>query len=60
MLFKSRCYNGGSKHKFKERHNSDIRVDSNEDRPDYTHYEYIYDICVWCGKVVKYEATDNR
>jgi hypothetical protein len=57
-MFKSRCYNGGDKHKFKERHNSKVSTHAQGEAPDYTEYEYIYDICVWCGKVIKYESKE--
>lgn len=64
-MFKKRCYNGGTKHKFrprysdKERQNLEkikvISADAEEFRKFLTLSVYECDICVWCGKKVSKE-----
>lgn len=57
-LFKSRCYNGGQKHKFEPRYDEvqiggDIEAKgmSSEDyRSLMLRNVYLFDICVWCGR----------
>ena len=59
-LFKSRCYNGGQKHKFEPRYdevqtNGEIearRMSPKDYRSLMFHNVYLVDICVWCGKRV--------
>ena len=56
------CYNGGNKHNFQPRYTDvpNVRVPtsgsglSNEAlKILLMHNEYVYDICTWCGKIVK-------
>lgn len=60
MFNKNRCYNGGNQHKFQPRYTEKERqligvktlwVDNLESYM--TLNEYVYDVCVWCGKIVK-------
>jgi len=58
---KKRCYNGGFKHKFKTRYSEKCQIENIQgtgfvssgilDR--LKDKDYICDVCVWCGKVVK-------
>lgn len=64
-MFKNRCYNGGNKHKFVPRYtekesNLHEKLCSNGGSiqgPNLREFivinVYIYDICKWCGKIVK-------
>ena len=64
MIFKSRCYNGGKQHNFQSRRSekpSGIELGKvhgrgtdqlREFRKIQILQEYVYDICVWCGKTV--------
>ena len=66
-IFKSRCYNGGNKHKYSPRFtskpNSNIKFKtvwylSADDFKKILYYtEYLYDICEWCGNI---KAPDNK
>jgi len=61
----ARCYNGGEKHKFEPRYTEKEKTTyfklgyphmfaSDESLRRVNLYdEYVYDICIWCGKVVK-------
>ena len=60
ILFnKTRCYNGGNKHKFEARYDEVPRDISKIDITAYSLREcmyyniYVKDICVWCGKEIK-------
>lgn len=70
---RSRCYNGGNKHKFESRFNKSIPIIDKQlatalaaHFPQLDPYvginnmlynmasmEYVYDICVWCGKTIR-------
>ena len=60
-MFKSRCYNGGTQHKFEARYDERPRIlekfkasvaGAEELRKLITINVYLGDICVWCGKTV--------
>lgn len=60
-FFKSRCYNGGNKHKFLARydeipHPRSIKTSghiSSEKMRNLLYYQkYLFDICEWCGKKI--------
>jgi len=65
IFFKSRCYNGGTKHKYKprftEKENNKIKEyhtrffgrDSSSLKDLLLHKEYVHDICQWCGDIKK-------
>lgn len=62
-FLKTRCYNGGNKHKFKPRYkeidNKDIYEIGFQDgnlkdiRKILYYNQYVCDVCVWCGKITK-------
>ena len=68
MFFRNRCYNGGLRHNFKARYSVRSKfpsgytaknvfadeIEAFKDREE----EYIHDVCVWCGKVIKRTATE--
>ena len=60
-MFKNRCYNGGTQHKFEARFEEKPRIlerfkasviDVEKLRKLITINIYLGDICVWCGKTV--------
>jgi len=65
MFFKTRCYNGGTKHSFSPRfHRKSIPARAGRVRGFYDEGElealfndvtntYVCDVCQWCGKVIK-------
>ena len=64
IFFKSRCYNGGDKHKFLPRYtekqithksiHAKKAILTIEQIKALTCYkEYLFDICEWCGKKIK-------
>lgn len=67
ILFKSRCYNGGNKHKFEPRVEEEDRpidlsrnlpifyMRPNEFREVITLKKYVRDVCVWCGDTIERE-----
>lgn len=65
-MFKNRCYNGGNKHKFEPRYTEidskgpELKFSGSNLTPAkikamLTNTQYVYDICVWCGKIIKKE-----
>ena len=68
-MFKNRCYNGGSKHRFCPRYHTIGMTDTafksleNMSRHIGTSaarvaeagctLQYVHDVCVWCGKINK-------
>jgi len=68
---KSRCYNGGKRHKFEPRYSekSTGRTPTQEEiilrssdlglRGLIFYQVYIYDVCVWCGKRISKEEKDE-
>jgi hypothetical protein len=63
MFHKNRCYNGGNKHKFEPRYTekeivglSKMSIKSAPAAADIRSLMlkkcYIYDICIWCGKLI--------
>lgn len=68
IIFKNRCYNGGNKHKFRARYsqrNSRDKISINgfsgtaQQLNLILHEVYLFDICEWCGKIVKNEVKDE-
>ena len=61
LFLKNRCYNGGSKHKFKPRYdevpnNKEVHIcdASAEETRSLIYYNvYLFDICIWCGEKVE-------
>jgi hypothetical protein len=60
-LFKTKCYNGGQRHKFEPRYTEVPRQQSGmkvknmfpDDIRSLLYYQkYIHDVCVWCGKII--------
>jgi len=73
MLFKSRCYNGGAKHKFEPRYSQDSKptafvskvgeadegvIESILNASRHVITTYHYDICRWCGKTINKKSGD--
>jgi len=70
MFFKSRCYNGGSRHKFRARH-TEVPMEKcpipdhvlervpliygSEVRGLMIYDRYVGEVCEWCGKTVEQE-----
>jgi len=60
-IFRSRCYNGGSRHNFSGRYSErpaglefeSVRCSSERLRSLMYYRVYKHDVCNWCGKVVK-------
>lgn len=55
-----RCYKGGNQHNFKARYTEKSNPIfematkiNNACREDIIINEYVYDICTWCGKIIK-------
>lgn len=61
LFFKSRCYNGGNRHKYQAVYDERDRgvlpkatwVSAEEYRRIITLLDYVKHVCVWCGKEVK-------
>jgi hypothetical protein len=65
MIFKTRCYSGGAKHNFSprfDRKSEPTRAGRVTGFYDEGELEalfntvtttYIYDVCTWCGKIIK-------
>ncbi len=65
MFFKSnKCYNGGNWHNFKARFseepNTYLNTAENCSRSYLYYNKYIYDICTWCGKIIKEESNETN
>lgn len=60
IFFKSRCYNGGSRHQFESRFDRTFPTDWEEIHGNGARtleaakeFRYVCDVCTWCGKMVK-------
>ena len=60
---KSRCYNGGNRHKFESRYDEEPNVEiihqasrirvGGDIREVLVLNKYVKDVCIWCGKEIK-------
>lgn len=65
-MHKNKCYNGGKQHNFEARYTKFLPEIQGLESATVAgiealkNHRYIYDICVWCGKIVKRDEQNDQ